>query len=337
MWSYRGGWTQHPLSVRVDEKSLTFVMPKTVSKSSADYIQPLNINGLEGRMLRLPAQKKAPNHEILFVYGLHSSLERWWGLTQALSRYGNVTAPDLPGFGGMDSFYKIGKKPTLDNLADYLAAFVKLRYKRKKIIIVGLSFGFIVATRMLQRYPELSKKVTLMVSIVGFAHKDDFTFSKPRHTFYLTGTRFISTRLGSAMFHHIALQPWLLRNFYGRTHNAKHKFALAESAEEVEQIKDMEVHLWRDNDARTWAYTTNEFLRLDNCKVRIKVPVWHVGAKEDNYFDHHLVEQHLRIIFKDYNSVEFDLKAHAPSVIATEKEAAALIPAKLRRYLKKLT
>src|SRR3712207_1180020 len=97
-----------------------------ITRDPADYIEPLNINRLEGRMLRLPAPdtKQAAGREILFVYGHHSSLERWWGLIQALNRYGAVTMPDLPGFGGMDSFYKIGKKPTIDNLADYVAAFI---------------------------------------------------------------------------------------------------------------------------------------------------------------------------------------------------------------------
>src|SRR5205085_11669969 len=101
-------------------------MPHKVTRNPVDYIVPLNINGLEGRVMHLPAPKtkKAGQREILFVYGLHSSLERWWGLTQVLNRYGAVTMPDLPGFGGMDSFYTIGKKPTLDNMADYLAAFV---------------------------------------------------------------------------------------------------------------------------------------------------------------------------------------------------------------------
>lgn len=311
-------------------------MPKASPKNPEDYIQPLSINGLDGRMLRMPASKKGNDREILFVYGLHSSLERWWGLIQALSRYGNITAPDLPGFGGMDSFYSIGKKPTLDNLADYLAAFVKLRYRRKKLVIVGLSFGFIVATRMLQRYPELTKKVTLVVSIVGFAHRDDFTFSKPRDLFYVYGTRILRRRVPSILFHHIILSPVVLKNFYGRTHNAKHKFGLASSPEEVEAIKNTEVGLWRNNDARTWAFTTNEFLRFDNCGKRVNLTVWHVGAKNDNYFDNNLVEQHLRVIYKGFKSAEFDMKAHAPTVIATEKEAAALIPAKLRRYLNKL-
>jgi pimeloyl-ACP methyl ester carboxylesterase len=312
-------------------------MPKKLPRNSADYIVPLNINGLDGRMLHMPAPKNKPtNQEILFVYGHHSSLERWWGLVQVLNRYGAVTMPDLPGFGGMDSFYTIGKKPTIDNLADYLAAFIKLRYKRKKVAIAGMSFGFVIATRMLQRYPELTKKVILLVSIVGFAHHDDFTFSKSRYNFYLNATRLLSFRLAATTFRYTALNTQVLRNVYGRTHNAKHKFAQAKSAEETEYLKDVEVGLWHDNDVRTWAYTTPQFLKFDNCQVKVDLPVWHVAAKADHYFDNHLVEQHMRIIFKDFKKADYDMTTHAPSVIADEKAAAPLIPAKLRRVLSKL-
>ncbi len=313
-------------------------MPKSAPKSPADYIVSLDINGLEGRMLRLksPGTRTAGNREILFIYGHHSSLERWWGLAQVLNRFGAVTMPDLPGFGGMDSFYTIGKKPTIDNMADYLAAFIKLRYRRKKVVIVGMSFGFAVATRMLQRYPELTKKVPLLVSAVGFAHKDDFTFSKLRYYTYRWGSKFFTFRPAAIFFRYTALNPTILRTFYGKTHNAKHKFALAETPEQVKRLQDIEVDLWHSNDVRTWVYTTNEFLKLDNCGKRVNVPVWHIAAKNDHYFDNHLVEQHMRVIFSDYHSAEVDLKAHAPSTIADEKEAAPLIPPALRSYLRRL-
>ena len=310
-------------------------MPKKIENPS-DFIAPLNINGMHGRVLHLPAPKKASDKEILFVYGHHSSLERWWGLMQVLNRYAAVTLPDLPGFGGMDSFYTIGKEPTIDNMADYLAAFVKLRYKRKKIVLAGMSFGFVVATRMLQRYPELTKKVELLVSIVGFAHHEDFTFGRLRYNAYYYGTKLLSQRLPAGFFRYTALNPWILRNFYGRTHNAKHKFAQAKDAEELELLKDVEVGLWHDNDVRTWAFTTEEFLKFDNCRARVELPVWHVAAKNDHFFDNNLVEQHMRVIFSDFNRVEVDLKAHAPSVIADEKMAAPLIPPKLRRVLREL-
>lgn len=313
-------------------------MPKKPSKNPIDYIVPLNINGLDGRMLRMaaPKTKQAGDKEILFVYGHHSNLERWWGLCQVLNRYAAVTMPDLPGFGGMDSFYTIGKKPTIDNLADYLAAFIKLRYRRKKVIIAGLSFGFVIATRMLQRYPELTKKVTMLVSIVGFAHHDDFTFTPRRMFAYRSLAKAFSYRVPAGVFRYVALQPILLRNFYGRTHNAKHKFAQAKDLEELELITEVEIGLWHNNDVRTWAATTAEFLKLDNCTSQVDLPVWHANTKADHYFNNHLVEQHLRVIFRDFHSVEMNTTNHAPSVTADEKAAAALIPVRLRNALKRL-
>src|SRR5487761_1162679 len=99
-------------------------MSNKVSTNPADYIVPLNINKLEGRMLYAPANG-SEDRNILLVYGHHAMLERWWSLVENLCEYGNVTMPDLPGFGGMDSFFTIGKKPTIDAYADYLAAFIK--------------------------------------------------------------------------------------------------------------------------------------------------------------------------------------------------------------------
>ena len=82
-------------------------------------IKPIHINGLNGRMLRVrPNTHK--NVEILLLYGHHASIERMLGVAEVLARYGGVTMPDYPGFGGMDSFYKIKQKPTLDNYADYM-------------------------------------------------------------------------------------------------------------------------------------------------------------------------------------------------------------------------
>ncbi len=310
-------------------------MPHEAPKDIADYIAPLNINGLDGRMLRLPAPK-GKSAEILFVYGHHASLERWWGLMQVLNRYGAVTMPDLPGFGGMDSFYKIGKKPSIDNLADYLAAFIKLRYRRKKVAIAGMSFGFVVVTRMLQRYPELVKKVTLLISVVGFAHKDDFTFSKPRYYFYLGTTHLLTYRIPAKIFRYTAVNSIVLRTFYGHTHNAKHKFASATSKEAYKQLMDMEVRLWHDNDIRTWAYTSTQFLTFDNCQVQIQLPIWHVSVESDNYFDNNVVEQHMQVIFTDFHNVPIAVKNHAPSVVADAKAAAVLLPPNLRRVLRKL-
>lgn len=311
-------------------------MVKQTDADHAEYITPLNMNGLRGRMLRLPAAKKAfATRELMVVYGHHALLERWWGLIQNFNAFGNVTMPDLPGFGGMDSFYKIGRKPTIDNLADYLASFIKWRYKRRRITIVGISFGFVVATRMLQRYPEIANKVDLIVSCVGFAHADDFVFTKSRMMWYRLGSRAVSIPPMPFIFSKLFLNPFVLRKAYARTHNARHKFeaAAALSPEIFKAVMDMEIKLWHVNDLRTHMATTAEFLRVDNCQKRVALPVWHVGAANDYYFNNDVVEQHFRVIFSDFRSFPLDSKMHAPSVVATKKESEDFIPKSLRSAL----
>lgn len=300
---------------------------------SADYIVPLNISGLQGRMLHIPPQGKG-KREILFVYGHHSTLERWWGLMEVLSKYGDVTMPDLPGFGGMDSFHKLGQKPTIDAMADYLAAFIKWRYKRKKnITLVGMSFGFVVATRMLQRYPELTGKVDLLVSLVGFAHKDDFLFTPTRLRAYRGIAKFLSWKFPAFVFRHTALTAPVLRMAYSKTYNAKKKFAAVENKEDFKRMNDFEVVLWHQNNVQTHWFTTHEFLGLDNCDRPVDLPVWHVATANDHFFDHAVVEQHMRVIFSDFHEAEMNIASHAPSVIADAEMAAPLVPDKLKKVL----
>ncbi|MEI7683053.1 MAG: alpha/beta hydrolase [Candidatus Saccharibacteria bacterium] len=306
-------------------------MAKVKHKEVADYIEPLNMNGLKGRMLRVPAPT-GKKREILFVYGHHSSLERWWGVIQDLNQYGAVTMPDLPGFGGMDSFYKIGQKPSIDAMADYLATFIKLRYKHKKISVSGLSFGFVIATRMLQRYPDLVDKVDMFISVVGFSHHEDFAFSRRRYWFYRILAAFFSYRIPAFFFKNIALNPLVLRVAYHKTNNAKIKFANTDKTNHKAQM-DFEIHLWHCNDVRTYMYTANQFLKVDNCNKQINLPLWHVSVKDEQYFNHYLVLQHLKVIFKKVTVVVSSMDSHAPSIIADVKAAAPLLPTKLRRVL----
>jgi pimeloyl-ACP methyl ester carboxylesterase len=301
----------------------------------ADFIEPLYVNGMNGRMLYTPAPK-GKKREILVLYGHHAMLERWWGLIQNFSDLGAVTMPDLPGFGGMDSFYKIGKEASLDNYADYMAAFIKMRYKRKKVTIVGISWGFLIATRMLQRYPELTERVELLVSAAGFMRYDDFLFSKRRHRAYKYASRISAIPPTPFIFRYLALNGWVLRKVYARTNNAKHKFAQAGGQEEFDRMMDMEIKLWQINDVRTYMRTSYELLTVDNCRVPVNLPVWHVYTKNDHFFDNTFVEQHMRVVFAEFYPALINLKAHTVSVLADKKEAANLIPPVLRAAIRKL-
>lgn len=266
------------------------------------------------------------------IYGHHSTLERWWGLAQCFNKYAAVTMPDLPGFGGMETMYSIGKTPNLDNMADYLASFVKWRYKRKKVVIAGLSYGFLVATRMLQRYPELTKKVDFLVSAVGFAHYSDFVFSPTRMRLYRMASRIVCQAPVAFVFRYAALNSWVLRKAYAKTFNAKKKFAGADP-EVAKRLMDMEIVLWHANDVRTHMATTHDMLTVDNCKQQIDLPLWHVASALDQYFDNHVIEQHLNVIFNEVKVAKNKSLRHAPSVIADAAESAIMIPAAIRRAL----
>lgn len=304
-----------------------------VSENIDDYIQPLHVNGLTGRMLYLPAPS-GQTREILVVYGHHSSLERWWGLAQAFNRYGAIIMPDLPGFGGMDSFYKIGRAATLDNYADYLASIVKLRYKRRRVTLVGISFGFLVVTRMLQRYPELSKRVDVLISAVGFMHYDDFRFTPIRHKTYVLLSRAVSLPPIDIVFRVAALNKYVLKSAYAHTHNAKVKFAQAGGDRTLfDAMMRMEIKLWHANHVRTHFKTTVEMLTVDNCTDKVDLPVWHIYTENDNYFDNSVVEQRMRVVFSDYFPAQMKSNSHAPSVIADKHESKQLIPKELHDFL----
>ncbi len=303
-------------------------MPKTARKPE-DFIVPLNMNGLEGRMMRLPSKTKK-KREILFLYGSHSSLERWWGLAEELSKFGNVTMPDFPGLGGMTPLYKIGQQPTVDNLADYLASFIKLKYRNKRVTIMGMSLGFVIATRMLQKYPELTKKVDMLVSIVGFAQGKDLIFTKKRLFIYRNASRIFARKWPAFFFHHIALNPFLIRLVYHRTMNAKEKFKDMDG-EQFERTMQMEINLWHINDIRTQFKNYLEIFKLDNTKKRVNLPVYHVAAKGDRYFNNVRVEEHMRRVFDDFEIFYSATPNHAPTIIATTREAAPFFPPALRK------
>lgn len=296
-------------------------------------IKPLNMNDLNGRMLRLNAPK-GKKRDILLVYGHHASIERVYGIAEALNEYGSVTVPDFPGLGGMDSFYKIGMKPSLDNFADYLASFIKLRYRNRKISIAGMSLGFVIVTRMLQRYPELSEQIDMLISIVGFTHRYDMKFTRPRYLFYRIGASFFSNKLPSAFFYNVFLHPSVLRAVYSKSHNARSKFENLDK-DTLKSTMDFEVKLWRESDIRTYMNTALIMMLLDNCRIQIDLPVHHISVSSDQYFDHNVVEQHMRVIFNDFTEHVAVIANHAPSILASKDEAGPFIPESIKKLLAK--
>lgn len=300
-------------------------MTKTANERFVEAVKPLNMNGLQGRMLRLPPRAGKKKRELLFVYGRHSSLERWWGLLQNLNRYGGVTAADLPGFGGMESLYRLGTKPTLDNLADYLAAFVKLRYQRRRLVIVAECFGFVVVTRMLQRYPDIARKVDAVVSLGGFAHHDDLALSHRRVIRKRLGAWWFSRRVSAWWLGRFTMDPAVVRWKTARS-----------TKKPTRQLVDFHLALARQNDTRTLMFTTLQLLKLDNCQRPVAVPLWHVSLRADRDCRPEMVEQHLRIIFSEVHFCKAATNFSSPLTTASAKLSAPLLPLELQRALARL-
>lgn len=312
-------------------------MKQTEIDIPAKYLSGLHINGMHGRVLSIPAKKKASSGKtVLLVYGHHSSIERMYSVASYLANYANIVMPDLPGFGGMDSFYVINKQPSLDNMADYLATFIKMKFKQRPIAICGMSYGFLVVTKMLQKYPDLQNQVQLLVSLVGFTHQDDFKFSTKNYRLLLYGSKFFSYRPTALFAKYVLFTRPIITFTYTLQAHKNVKMTDASKSERTRRIQ-FEVYLWQCNDARTYFATSHSFLRANVTNNKIGLPVHHVGVRRDQYFDKRAVRRHLKIIFTGVTVYTAALPNHAPTVVSNEAEAANLIPKELQRILRQKT
>lgn len=296
-------------------------MTRAKPRQTADFIVPININGLRGRMLRLPP-KRNKKREILLIYPHHSSIEKYVGLAEAFNDFGGVTMPDIPGFGGMDSFYKVGITPSLESFADYLATLIKLRYRNRRFTIAGISFGFLVVTRMLQKYPEIAKKVDLAVSVFGFTHHEELNIMRPKLHAHRLAYRFLAQRLPAAFFRNVFLHPTTIRAFYNRKYPESHG------------LHDFEVYLWRHNDLRTHMRAAHTRLTVNNLEERVDLPLHHVYMTNSDELDNAVVEQHLQVVFAETHTYPLRLKKQCLMAVPDKRAARAWIPDGLKIILR---
>lgn len=296
-----------------------------------DFIYPVNINGLDGRFLYLKSKLRTVKSNILIVYDINSNIEKWWGLAIALTKYSNVSIVDLPGFGGMDSLFKIGWEPTIDSLADYLASFIKLRYRNKRFSIIAIGAGFSIATRTLQNNKAIEHKVNNFIAINGYAHHDDLNVSKKTKIAKRFFYRVLATRIIS----------FFIKNFYFNRkildYRINDKVVKKIRSHHTNQfIKQFMVDLLYENDFRTRIFLRKELLGLNNCDIQLSVPFYQIstGFKQYNLIANH-VEQHLKIIFKDYHYLAVRELRKIPYIMNDPKVAIRLIHPKLRRILQK--
>jgi pimeloyl-ACP methyl ester carboxylesterase len=304
----------------------------------ARCLTTLNINGMVGRLFSVGHKKPIKTKksaEILLIYGHHSSLERMYTTALVFSSYGNVTMPDLPGFGGMDSFYKIGKTPSLENMADYLATFIKMHYKNKRFNIIGMSYGFLVVTKMLQKYPDIAKQTNLVFSLVGFSHKDDFKLTKRFYSNLLYGSKLGKTAIASFVLKYLVLNKPVITTAYNLNADKHVKLKDANKLERTKRI-NFEVYLWKVNDIRTYFFTTDEFLRVNLTNNKVNNILHHVHVLGDQYFDEQQVTKHLNQIYNQVVVHLAKLPNHAPTVVSDEQEAKKIVTPSLNKQLKLL-
>lgn len=295
-------------------------------KKAVEHIKPLSYHTLRGRVLRLPATKST-KRQLLFVYGSHASIERMIGVAEIFTQSANVTLPDLPGFGGMDSLYKIHRKASFDELGDYLAWFIRKHYTPDtKIDIVGMSLGFAIVTRMLQRHPDLTTYVNHLISYVGMANYRDFRMKPWKRHGLIAATWLFEHRPSAWLMRHTFCTRPILRLVYGHTNNEKFRDV------DFNSTLDMEVKLWQINNVQTYNRTVREMFQL-NDRRPIDLPVIHIASPGDRYFNNDQVAKSMRQIYKSFKIIKAQTDNHAPSVIATADDAKVIIPPELLKLL----
>ena len=155
-----------------------------------------------------------------------------------------------------------------------------------------------------------------------------------KQVFYKIAARIFSSRLPSIFYRNILLHPFVLKKYYPKTPNAQQKFAKLDQKDK-RVLAEVETELWRTNNLRTYMYTCLEQLKLNNCHTQVSLPVWHLYDKNDRYFDHHIVEQHLRVVYTDYYGFPIRLNKKTNINTLNRKELNALLPTKVRTQLNK--
>ncbi len=273
-------------------------------------------------MLRVRSKR---SKEILFVGDLFSDLEYWSGFVRALSDFGNVTMPDLPGMGGMDSFYKIGKTPSIDNYADYLASFFKLKYSRRQVIVIGAGFGFVIVTRMLERYPAIKDRVKMLISLGGFADSDDYTLSNIGLGAFSVGARLFSKRLPATLLKTIGQNRSFLNWFYSRELNK------GLSSDKLKQTENRISRLAGVN-LRSLAAISYDLSHFSNCDRHIDLPLWHVPVPS-KYLDMNRVEQHMCVIFSGFYPIPITDNFNRYPLKKNKRSASYYLPKALKTQL----
>ena len=292
---------------------------KSPIQINEDELEDLDINGLQGRLLHLKSSK---NKKIVLLAGQHTAHERLYSLAQFLSDYGEVYSPDLPGFGGMDSFFTISQDPSYDNYASYIYTFLKSKDLTKDVTIFAVSFSAQCVTRMFQMYPDSQMWVKNIIGFVGFAGGQDFNISKLYRASLYSIIYPTSTYIGAKLFTIIFLNRFSVRAGMYVFSFFKAKMQSDESNLKKEMVK-MEAYLWTVNDQRTHSSTAKNMFQDDMrryTRQKIDLDMYNVITAEDQYFDVESVKKSFSDLYRSYTPLNINLGVHTPSIVSEKEE-----------------
>lgn len=301
----------------------------------SEQIRNITIEGLSGRVLHIPSEKKSAKKNFFLVYGQHTSHERMYGISQYLSRHGNVYAIDLPGYGGMDSFYSIGKEPTIEAYGHYIYTVMQVLKLEKNIWMVGMSMGFQMMTRMLQLHPQIHPAIDKVFSLVGYTSKHDFAIKQPLWFGFNFMVFFGKTRPGVWIADNVFLNKVSVRIMLSIF--AKFKSRMKSVTGEQKDVIEMEAHLWTINDQRTHAQNIwDMFHNWDLTKYnQLPFSLINMTSKQDQYFSDERLNENFAKVYKEHKTLYLDIDAHSPSVIGSPDDFEATIPKEVRKMVEK--
>ena len=301
-------------------------------------IKPYQFNGLHGRYGHWPAANQGAKRTFVLVYGQHATIERLLPIIEALTDFGDVYLADNPGFGGMDSPYKIGRYPDLNFYASHLKRFIDAYVPAgRHLTLFGISYGFQMLVQLLHDYPELDKRTEQVISFVGFVTYKDFHMPKrmsiPLKYILSNSGR---TWLGAA-FYNLVMRERLIMSVYAMSKPIQAKFKTL-SGKEAKRYAREQARLWIVNDNRTHSVTAWDFFtRNDLTGYRLDAEVIHIGVPNDHLFDNTRVEGELEQMFRKVTNLRLNLDNHAPVDIETADEVRQLLPVGLTTILESST
>src|SRR5437899_2778083 len=143
-----------------DAELLAQDLPELDQVTVASSIYP----GQQGQV-EYRAAGDASNPAVLMLHGLGSSSAGYRAQFAGLSREFHVIAWNAPGFGGSSPIP--GHNAGIDDYAEALEAFLRALRVERLAVLVGSSWGSVVALAFAKRYPALVGSLVLSASNVA--------------------------------------------------------------------------------------------------------------------------------------------------------------------------